>query len=282
MTRMSSVAAAMVLVCMVYPVCAQNKPGEGLVKPYDGLAQYDGLAVGRKMLADDNPGDLWVERGQRLFTEKRGPKNASLEKCELGQGPGVVKGAFAHLPRYFADTGKVQDLESRLLTCLVDLQGFKREDIIRDRFGTLDRDSDMEALVSYIGSQSNGLRMDVRLNHAKEREMYKAGEYLFYRRSGPLDFACVTCHGESGKRIRLQELPNMTNAQEMREIIATGWPAYRGTHSTVRTMQHRLYDCFWQMRLPDLGFASDLSVAITTYLNRSANGGEIKLPGVRR
>ena len=265
----AALTAAMILAFMVSPVAAQNNPGES-------------LALGRQMLAEDNPGDLWTERGQRLFSEKRGPKNASLDRCDLGQGPGVVKGAFAQLPRYFADTGKVQDLESRLLTCMVDLQGFNRDDLIRARFSTLDRDSDLEALVSYIGSQSNGLRMDVRLNHTKEREMYKAGEYLFYRRSGPLDFACVTCHGESGKRIRLQELPNMTNAQEMREIIATGWPAYRGTHSTVRTMQHRLYDCFWQMRLPDLGFASDLSVAITTYLNRSANGGEIKLPGVRR
>jgi sulfur-oxidizing protein SoxA len=52
--------------------------------------------------------------------------------------------------------------------------------------------------------------------------MYKAGEYLFYRRSGPLDFARVTCHGDSGKRVRLQDLPNMTRAAEMREIIATG------------------------------------------------------------
>ena len=275
--RRTSVLAAAVLVfaATIYPVAAQNKPG-------DYIAQADGLALGRKMLAEDNPGDLWVERGQRLFNEKRGPKNASLEKCDLGQGPGVVKGAFAQLPRYFADTDKVQDLESRLLTCMVELQGFKREDIIRTRFGTLDRDSDMEALVSYVGAASNGLRMNVRLDHAQEREMYKAGEYAFYRRSGPLDFACVTCHGESGKRIRLQELPNMTKADEMREVISTGWPAYRGTHSTVRTMQHRLYDCFWQMRLPDLGFASELSVALTTYLNYSANGGEIKLPGVRR
>jgi sulfur-oxidizing protein SoxA len=262
-------AAAMIFATLAFPVYAQSSTGNA-------------LAVGRQMLAEDNPGDLWTERGQRLYREKRGPKNASLERCDLGLGAGVVKGAFAQLPRYFADTDKVQDLESRLLTCMVELQGFKREELIRDRFGTLDRDSDLEALVSYIGAQSNGLRMNVGLRHEKEREMYKAGEYLFYRRTGPLDFACVTCHGESGKRIRLQELPNMTKGEEMREVIATGWPAYRGTHSTVRTMQHRLYDCFWQMRLPDLGYASDLSVAITTYLNHSANGGEIKLPGVRR
>jgi len=242
----------------------------------------DGLAVGRQMLAEDNPGDLWVERGKALYYQKRGPKNASLEQCDLGLGPGIVKGAFAQLPRYFADTDKVQDLESRLLTCMVELQGLRREDIVRTRFGTLDRDSDMEALVSYIGAQSNGMRINVRLNTASERAMYKAGEYFFYRRTGPLDFACATCHSENGKRIRLQDLPNMTDPKELQLAIATGWPAYRGTHSTVRTMQHRLYDCGWQMRLPDLGYASDMSIALTTYLNYSANGGLINLPGVRR
>jgi sulfur-oxidizing protein SoxA len=242
----------------------------------------DGLAVGRQMLAEDNPGDLWVERGKALYYQKRGPRNASLEQCDLGLGPGIVKGAFAQLPRYFADTGKVQDLESRLATCMVEMQGLRQEDIVRTRFSTLDRDSDMEALVSYIGAQSNGIRMNVRLDSAGERAMYKAGEYLFYRRTGPLDFACATCHSESGKRIRLQDLPNMTDAKEMQTTVATGWPAYRGTHSTVRTMQHRLYDCGWQMRLPDLGYASDLSIALTMYLNYSANDGLISLPGVRR
>jgi sulfur-oxidizing protein SoxA len=124
--------------------------------------------------------------------------------------------------------------------------------------------------------------MNVRLAHPQEAAMFKAGEYLFHRRNGPLDFSCATCHSDEGRRIRLQDLPNMTDPKQMQMVVATGWPAYRGTHSTVRTMQHRLYDCFWQMRLPDLGFASDLSVAITTYLNHSANGGVIKLPGVRR
>jgi sulfur-oxidizing protein SoxA len=242
----------------------------------------DPLAVGRQMLAEDNPGDLWVLRGEKLFYEKRGPKQASFEKCDFGLGPGKLEGAFAQLPRYFSDTDKVQDLESRLLTCMIELQGFKREDIVKTRFGNLDRMSDMESLVSFIGSKSNGMRMNVSLSNQKEYDMYKAGEYIFYRRNGPLDFACATCHTETGKRIRLQDLPNMTDAKQMQAVVATAWPAYRGTQSTVRTMQHRLFDCNWQMRLPDLGYASDWSVALTTYLNRSGNGGMIELPGVRR
>ncbi len=241
----------------------------------------DGLAIGRQMLAEDNPGDLWVERGQRLFFEQRGPKKATLERCDFGLGPGKLDGAFARLPRYFPDTGKMQDLESRLLTCMVELQGFRAEDVAKNAFSTLDRDSDMEALATFVASRSNGRKMDVRLDTPQARATFKAGEYIFNRRNGPLDFACVTCHGDEGRRIRLQDLPDMREREQIRAVVA-GWPAYRGTQSTVRTMQHRLYDCNWQMRLPDLGFASDLSVALTTYLNYQGNGAVIQVPGVRR
>ena len=78
----------------------------------------DGIAEYRAMLADGNPADLFEAKGEGLWKQKRGPKSASLEQCDLGKGPGVVKGAFVELPRYFKDTGKVQDMESRLLTCM--------------------------------------------------------------------------------------------------------------------------------------------------------------------
>jgi sulfur-oxidizing protein SoxA len=72
-------------------------------------------------------------KGEELWKQKRGPRKASLEQCDLGKGPGVVKGAFVELPRYFADTGKVQDLESRLLTCMDRLQGWTRKRLRQHR-----------------------------------------------------------------------------------------------------------------------------------------------------
>jgi len=246
-----------------------------------GLAA-DPLAVGRQMLAEDNPGELFVDRGKTLFHEKRGPKKVSLEQCDFGLGPGKIEGAAAQLPRYFPDTDSVQDLESRLVTCMVQLQGFKREDVIKKAVSPAgSHGSDVENVALYITSRSNGKKMNVSLNHQKEKEMYKAGEYLFHRRSGQTDFACVTCHGEPGKRIRLQDLVNMTDKKQIQEVVAT-WPAYRGSHDTIRTMQWRLSDCIWQMRLPDLDYGSDFTIALTTYLHYQGNGGVIKVPGFKR
>ena len=95
----------------------------------------DGIAEYRAMLAEGNPAELFEARGEALWKTRRGPANATLEACDLGQGPGVVKGAFVTLPRWFADTGRVQDLESRLLTCMQRLQGFDAAAVAKTPFG---------------------------------------------------------------------------------------------------------------------------------------------------
>ncbi len=244
----------------------------------------DPLAVGRQMLAEDNPGELWIDQGNKLFYEKRGPKKALLEKCDFGMGPGKLEGAAAQLPRYFPDTDSVQDLESRLLTCMVQLQGFKREDIIKRAISPDGSSgSDVEALALYITSRSNGMKVNISLSHQKEYDTYKAGEYLFFRRAGQTDFGCVQCHGEANQRIRLQDLIHMTdkNKKGAQEVAST-WPAYRGAHHVVRTMQWRLTDCFWQMRLPDLEYASDVPIALIMYLHYQGNGAVIRVPGFKR
>lgn len=268
MLSLCRAVAALALAALALPLAAQN--------------DEKGLALARQMLAEDNPGELWIERGKKLFAEKRGPKNVSLERCDFGLGPGKLEGASAKLPRYFRDTDRVEDLESRLITCMVELQGFKREDLVKAAISpSLSNGSDIEALAIYVTSRSNGMKMNVSIDHPKEREMYRVGEHLFHRRAGQTDFACVTCHGEPDKRIRLQDLVNMTDPKQIQEVVGS-WPAYRGAHGVVRTMQWRLYDCFWQMRLPELKYGSDVSLALTTYLHRQGNGAVIKVPGFKR
>lgn len=235
----------------------------------------------RQMIADGNPAELFEAKGEGIWKQKRGPRNVSLEQCDLGKGPGVVKDAYVELPRYFKDADRVMDLETRIVHCMVTLQGFKPEDAKHNAFSTADRTADMESIVAFVTAESKGSKMNVAVSHPKEREMYQIGEKMFFYRAGPHDFACATCHGEDSKRIRLQDLPNLT-AQKDAQRAYTTWPAYRVSQSTVRTFQWRLNDCFRQQRFPNLEFTSDASVALTMFLARNANGGVFAAPALKR
>jgi L-cysteine S-thiosulfotransferase len=235
----------------------------------------------RAALGDGNPAELWEARGEDLWKQKRGPKNASLERCDIGLGPGVVKGAYTVLPKYFSDTGKVEDLESRLVTCMVTLQGFTPEQAKKDPFGGPGKKVAMDALVAYVTGQSRGMKMNVSLDHPKEKEAYELGKEIFFFRGGPHDFGCVTCHGADNQRIRLQDLPNLTKADDAQRAY-TSWPAYRVSQGEVRSFQWRLNDCFRQQRFPELEFVSPASIALTTYLARNANGGTFDAPSIKR
>ena len=235
----------------------------------------------RQALGDGNPAELWEARGEGIWKQKRGPKNASFEQCDLGLGAGKVKGAYAVLPKYFEDTDKVEDLESRLVTCMVMLQGFKYEDAKKNPFGSPERKSDIEALVAYVTAEARGMKMNVTGNHPKEKEAYDIGKAMFFHRGGPHDFGCVTCHGADKQRIRLQDLPNLTNKEQAQRAY-TSWPAYRVSQGEVRSFQWRLFDCFRQQRFPELDFTSQGSIALTTYLAKNANGGVLTAPSIKR
>jgi L-cysteine S-thiosulfotransferase len=239
----------------------------------------------RQMLKEDpwsNPALLDADRGEALWTSRRGPNNVSLEQCDLGKGAGVVDGAFAELPRYFADADRVMDVETRILWCMEKLQGFSRADLVKKPHpGGGQPVKELGAMATYVASKSSGLKFAAKAEHPAEKEVIALGETLFFRRSGPFDFACATCHDAKGLRIRLQELPHLTTADEARKVIGE-WPAYRVSNTHVMTMQHRLYDCYWQMRMPELELGSDVSVALIAYLASQAAGGEIAAPGLKR
>ena len=248
---------------------------EGGVSDSDRIAQY------REMISDGNPADFDEMNGEELWKKPGGPKHATLEKCDLGKGAGVVKGAYAELPRYFKDTNKVQDLESRLMTCMSSLQGIPEEEIAANPFSTEKKKSDISTLATYVVGQSRGVKMAVSVGHPKEKEAYEIGKLIFNYRAGPYDFACSTCHTTSNVRIRMQDLPNL-NVKNSAQAAYTSWPAYRVSQGLTRSFQWRLNDCFRQQRFPEPGFASEVTIDLTMFLAVSANGAEYAGPGLKR
>ncbi|MEO8935614.1 MAG: sulfur oxidation c-type cytochrome SoxA [Burkholderiaceae bacterium] len=241
----------------------------------------DEIAKYRQLLADGNPAELWEARGEGLWKEPRGPNQVALTACDLGKGPGIVKGAYVELPRYFADTRKVMDLEQRLAYCMVKIQGFTNEQATANHFGQGEKRSQMEALAAYIAGESRGMKIAVKAAHPEEARMYAAGKSIFFFRGGAYDFSCASCHSGDKQRIRLQELPNLLVKEEAQKAYAT-WPAYRVSQGEVRTMQHRLYDCFRQQRFPVPGYDSDMITALTLFLAKNADGGTFDAPALKR
>ena len=262
-----------IAVALAAPALAQDAETEKAIEKYRAMLREDPWS---------NPGFLDVDRGEALWATARGPKNVSLEQCDLGKGPGKVDGAFAELPRYFADADRVMDVETRILWCMEKLQGISAADYVkRPHPGGGQPVKELGAMATYVASKSAGMKFAAKLSHPKEQEIAALGENLFFRRSGPFDFACATCHANSGLRIRLQGLPYLADKKEARQVVGE-WPAYRVSTTHVMTMQHRLLDCYWQMRMPQLQLGSDASVALIAYLTRQAEGGEIAAPGLKR
>ena len=265
---MKKALSAAALLALALGASAQTK------STADGIAEY------RAMLADGNPAELFEAKGEDLWKRKRGPRNASMEQCDLGLGAGKVKGAFAQLPRYFADTGKVQDLESRLLTCMQNLQGLDAAQIAATPFGKGEQ-SNIEGLVAWISAESRGMPISVPQSHPQEKRMFELGQRAFFFRGGSHDFSCASCHGEDGKRIRLQDLPNLTK-NPGDGVGFAAWPAYRVSSGELWSMQRRLNDCFRQQRFPYPGFGSEATVALSVYMGVNAKGAASAAPALKR
>lgn len=257
---------------------AMALPGVALAQggDEDMFAQY------REMFGDDNPAALVEDQGRDLWRQARGPKKASLEKCDLGLGAGKVDGAYAQLPRYFPDTGKVMDLETRLVHCMEKLQGLDTAQLVAHPYSSQGQPAtDLEALAAWIAGRSRDVPIAVPQSRPEERAAFATGQHFFYFRAGPYDFSCATCHSQTGKRIRLQALPDLTVAEGARAAFST-WPGYRISQGAVRTMEWRTADCARQQRLPELQFGSDISVGLITYLGAMANGEKMNAPGLKR
>jgi len=235
----------------------------------------------RQMVAEGSPAELFELEGETLWKKPQGPNKVSLEKCDLGQGAGVLKGAYAGLPRYFKDADRVMDLETRLLHCMTTLQGRTRAEATARLFGSADKPSEMESLSAYIAAQSRGMKLEPGLSEPREKQSFELGRALFFQRTGAWDFSCASCHGQEGARIRMQDLPVLYKPQFAKPVMAS-WPAYRVSTSQFVTLQWRMNDCFRQMRTPEPTFGSETTAALIHFLTVTARGETYNGPGIKR
>jgi sulfur-oxidizing protein SoxA len=285
------IALMAALALAMQPACAQSKkavakPPAAKATPAPAAEVKDAATLEfekfRAEMEDSNPAELFEMKGEEQWKSKRGPKNVSLaESCDLGLGTGKIEGAYVKMPRYFADADAVMDAERRIVWCMVEKQGFKFNDIAAKPFANPNFTPDITNLVTYVAGHSRNMKLDVPLKDPKVREAYEIGKEIAAFRAGPYDFSCNTCHGSDGKRIRMQNLPNLSTPQGAMKGVQ-GWPGYRMTGGVMLTHQWRMGDCFRQQRFPQPKYASDAVAYLLTYMIGNANGQVYKGPGIKR
>lgn len=174
----------------------------------------------------------------------------------------------------------MQDLESRLVTCMAELQGFNAEEIKKTPFGRGEM-ANITAMATWIAGTSRGMRFNLPTSHPEEKRFYELGKRAFFYQGGPYDFSCATCHSADGTRIRLQDLPNLTK-NPGDGVGFAAWPAYRVSNGQMWSMQQRINDCYRQQRFPYPGFISDVTVALGVYMGVNAKGAESIVPAIKR
>jgi sulfur-oxidizing protein SoxA len=236
----------------------------------------------RAEMEDSNPAELFEMKGEELWKAKRGPKNVSLaESCDMGLGIGKLDGAYVQMPRYFADADKVMDAERRIVWCMTEKQGFSFDEIAKRPFASGNFTPDITSLVTFVAGHSRNMKFAVPIKDPKVKEAWEIGKEITTYRAGPYDFSCNTCHGSDGKRIRMQNLPNLSKSEGAFKGVF-GWPGYRMTGGVMLTSQWRMNDCFRQQRFPQPRYASDTITSLLTYMTGTANGTTYTGPGIKR
>lgn len=210
-----------------------------------------------------NPGMLWVERGEKLWSEPAGKKKLSCASCHQ-DAKSSMRGVAARHPQIDAESGRLVNLEGRVNLCRTRRMG---ADPLRYE------SEELLSLTAYVARQSRGLPIGVSIA-GPARSHFDAGEAAYRLRRGQMNLSCAHCHEANwGKRL-------------LSETISQGqpnaYPAYRMEWQTMGSLERRLRACLSGIRAEMLPYGSPKYLDLELYLAWRAQGLPVETPGVRR
>ncbi len=217
----------------------------------------------RAMQADEfsNPGMLWVEKGENLWSPPAGGR--SCADCH-GEAGTSMKGAATRYPAIDRASGQLLNLEGRIRQCRSERQGaaaprYESEELL--------------ALTAYVAHQSRGMPIEVAIDGAV-RPHFEAGRAFFYRRIGQVNLSCANCHEQNWGRTLLSETITQGHPN--------AYPIYRIEWQTLGSVEHRLRGCLSAVRAEILPYGAPEYRDLELFLAWRAKGLPVETPGVRR
>ena len=121
----------------------------------------------------------------------------------------------------------------------------------------------MGAVMAYLRSLSNGLKVAVRVPPAAE-ERFEQGRRFYYSRVGQRNYACASCHVQGAGK-RYEDTPLSPAIGQ-----ATHWPIIR--NGSAVTLQERIRECLEMMGAAPLPAGSDEMNNLEYFLAYLSNG----------
>ena len=211
-----------------------------------------------------NPGMLYVERGEEIWNTVDGAAGKSCASCHGDDGE-FLKGLGAGYPKWNASAGKPFNIELQIDAC--------RQDHMEAEPYKFDA-ADQKALTTYIKHQSIGMPVEIDLTEGDMNAWWEKGKETYYTRTGQLNLACASCHeGYNGFHIR---------ADHLSQGNANGFPTYRLKQSTMVSLHNRFRGCIRDTRAEFPDAFSDELMALEVYVTWRGTGLSVETPAVRQ
>lgn len=219
--------------------------------------------------ADDNPGEIFVPKGEKLFT-KLGGSLADFASF-LGTNEDKLGEAVATFPKYVEKLQSVVSLDQAI-------QGYFS---LKNVKAPALKSDEMANLTLYIRAEANELPIAIDASDKRVLAYIEKGKEIYETPRGKRGLACYSCHNDKivGMRLRMQELPDPNDATTK---AAATWPGYRMMQSRITTLQTRMQQCMKNSAQAVIPHGSEEMVALEAYLTSKVQGKEIAVPGLKR
>ena len=218
----------------------------------------------RAMQTDDfeNPGMLWVEKGEDLWNQVDGKAGKSCASCHKSAAESM-KGTATVYPKYDPKTKNIVNLEGRINNC--------RTEHMQAKAWKYDSDQ-LLAMTIYVKRQSFGMPMSVSVD-GPAKPFFEAGKKFYHQRRGQLDLACSNCHGDHAG--------GMLRANMLSQGQSNGFPTYRLKWQKVGSLHRRFKGCNTQVRAEPYKSGSQEYLDLELYVAWRGRGLPVETPAVR-
>jgi sulfur-oxidizing protein SoxA len=192
-----------------------------------------------------------------------GEARKSCKSCH-NDATASMKGVMARYPVYYEPWKKPINVELRINEC--------RTKFMKAKPWKYEGD-DMMGMTAYVGMQSRGLPMKVKVD-GNMKPFFEKGKAFYYERRGQLDMACAHCHENYyGGKVRSEILS---------QGMVNGFPLYRLKWQKMGTLHRRFAGCNKNIRAKPFKRGADEYVNLELYVRWRGQGLGIEAPAVRK